>query len=164
MYNTLSIIKTKVYDLCSFHLCDIITEPESKEYHACRYKLDGNTIFYRNAKITPKKVGQFVTFWRRNSEGITEPYKEQDSVDYYVINVESENNLGQFVFPKSTLIKKGIISTDKKDGKRGFRVYPAWDDTTNKQAKTTQKWQLDYFYLINESTNLEFVKELYRAK
>jgi len=57
------------------------------------------------------------------------------------------------VFPKSELINKGIITTNKKDGKRGFRVYPKWNKTTNKQAEKTQKWQLNYFYEINEKTD-----------
>ncbi len=52
---------------------------------------------------------------------------------------------GQFIFPKSILLVKGILSDGEKDGKRGFRVYPPWDKAVNKQAKQTQQWQLQYF-------------------
>ena len=54
-----------------------------------------------------------------------------------------------------------IISTSKKEGKRGFRVYPPWDTATNKQAVKTQQWQLDYYYEITPTTNFKKVKELF---
>ena len=72
--------------------------------------------------------------------------------------------MGQFVIPKSVLIEKGIISTSKKEGKRGFRVYPIWDKTINKQAVLTQQWQLNYFFEINDDLDLSFVKKLYQIK
>jgi hypothetical protein len=65
------------------------------------------------------------------------------------------------VFPKSELINKGFITSEKQDGKRGFRVYPIWDKTLNKQAEKTQKWQLNYFYEINKTTDFKKVNELY---
>ena len=55
---------------------------------------------------------------------------------------------GVFKFSKEVLIKHGIVSTEKKDGKRGFRVYPIWDKTTSKQAIKAQIWQLEYFSII----------------
>jgi hypothetical protein len=61
------------------------------------------------------------------------------------------------------LIKKGIIYKEKKEGKRAFRVYPSWDRTKNKQAERTQKWQLSYFYKINNLTDLNEVVELYKT-
>lgn len=155
-------IKTEVYDKCSLIISEYKPEPESKEYGACRFDLGGRKIIYRNAKITPKKSGQFVTFWKRNENGPIEPFFETDQIDFYVVNVRTENKFGQFVFPKSVLIKKGIISTKKREGKRAFRVYPSWDKTNNKQAERTQKWQLNYFYKINDSTDLNKVSELYK--
>lgn len=154
-------INTKIYTTCSFIISNINNELEGTEYDACEFELNGMKIISRSSKITPKKVGQFVTFWKRNKKGVTEPYNETDRIDYYVINVKTENDFGQFVFPKSELINKGLISTNKKDGKRGFRVYPKWDKTTNKQAEKTQKWQLNYFYEINSLTDFTFVKKLY---
>ncbi len=155
-------INTEMFRKCGLTVSDIITEPESKEYSACQFQIDGRFVISRTAKITPKKVGQFVTFWKRNLNGVTEPFSETDNFHYYVINVQNENRLGQFVFPKSILIAKGIVSTEKKDGKRGFRVYPVWDAVTNKQAEKTQQWQLDYFYEIDTTIDLKKVVELYQ--
>jgi len=155
-------IKTKVYDPCGLLVSNFQTEDESKEYSACRFEINGLKVVSRNAKVTPKKVGQFVTFWKRNQDGITEPLHSSDDFDFYAITAKTESQFGQFVFPKSVLIAKGIVSTDKKNGKRGFRVYPAWDITKNKQADKTQKWQLDYFYEIGESIDLKRINELYK--
>ncbi|HLV46614.1 MAG TPA: MepB family protein [Flavobacterium sp.] len=154
-------IKSEVYDKCNFRVSSFQMESESREYEACRFELNGYKIISRNAKITPKKSGQFVTFWKRNKNGIIEPFNFTDEIDFYIVNVQTENKFGQFVFPKSVLIDKGIISTEKREGKRAFRVYPIWDLTESKQAILTQKWQLNYFYEINKSTNLERVNELY---
>lgn len=164
MDKNLKQIKTEIYDKCSLEISDFEIETESKEYDACRFQLNGLNILSRNAKITPKKVGQFVTFWKRNGNGQIEPFDENDQIDFYVVNVRTENQFGQFVFPKSVLIKKGIISTEKKEGKRAFRVYPNWDSVKSKQAEQTQKWQLNYFYQINSSTDLQKVNELYGRK
>ncbi|WP_196889355.1 MepB family protein [Aureivirga sp. CE67] len=164
MNQNLELINQKVFKTCDLKLSDIKIEPEGKEYDACNFKLNQSKVFSRSSKITPKKVGQFVTFWRRNKEGITEPHHEMNSFDFLIINAKTENNFGQFVFPKSVLIKKGIISTDKKEGKRGFRVYPNWDIPTSKQAISTQKWQTKYFYEINNEIDFEKVKELYTNK
>ncbi len=134
-----------IYDRCSLLLSELNIEPESKEYKACRFCLNQLNIVCRSAKVTPKKVGQFVTFWKRVGNGSIAPFNDKDKIDYFVINVRTKNNFGQFVLPKSELIKKGILSTTKKEGKRGFRVYPPWDTVKNKQAEKTQQWQLDYF-------------------
>jgi len=155
--------KTEVYDKVNLQISKMNNELEGTEYDACQFELNGMKVISRSSKITPKKIGQFVTFWKRNKKGITEPFSEIDRIDFYVINVKKENNFGQFVFPKSELINKGIIATEKKDGKRGFRIYPKWDNAENKQAKKIQKWQLNYFYEINENTDLKKVKELYNG-
>ncbi|GAF02950.1 MepB family protein [Saccharicrinis fermentans] len=164
MDRNLNQIKMEIYDKCSLNISDFKAEPESKEYNACQFQLNGLNIRSRNAKITPKKIGQFVTFWERNGNGLIEPFNENDRIDFYTVNVRNENEFGQFVFPKSVLIKQGIISTEKKEGKRGFRVYPKWDNVKNKQAERTQKWQLKYFYVISSSTDLQKVDDLYNRK
>jgi hypothetical protein len=164
MDNNLSEIKTEVYDKCSLKISDFKFESESKEYNACQFQLNGSNIISRNAKITPKKVGQFVTFWKRIGNGPIEPFNENDQIDFYTVCVRTKNQFGQFVFPKSILIKKGIISTDKKDGKRAFRVYPFWDMVKNKKAEKVQKWQLKYFYKVDNLINIKKVKELYANK
>lgn len=161
MDRILTQIKTKVYDPCALEIFGFRFEKESEEYAASQFKLNGIQIINRNAKITPKKVGQFVTFWKRSQNGPIEPFHENDPFKFFTVNVQTNNQLGQFVFPKSILIKKGIISTLQKEGKRAFRVYPSWDMPKSKQAERTQKWQLDFFYHINDSIDFDRVKELY---
>jgi hypothetical protein len=130
-------------------ITNFLLKKESKEYNACSYTLGGKNIIERTAKITPTKIGQFVTCWKRNAEGITEPHKDSDDLDFFYIKVIAGNKSGVFKFSKEALIQNGILSTEKKDGKRGFRVYPIWDKPTSKQAIKTQIWQLEYF--INDS-------------
>ena len=156
-------VKTKVYDQLALNISKLNIEIEGTEYDACQFELNGMKIISRSSKITPKKAGQFVTFWKRNQKGETAPYSEKESFDFYVIHAKSENRFGQFVFPKSELINRGFITTAKKEGKRGFRVYPIWDKTLNKQAEKTQKWQLNYFFEINETLDLKKISELYNV-
>ncbi|UII32571.1 MepB family protein [Fulvivirga ulvae] len=164
MNRLLTDLKNKVYDQCSLQVTGYRDEPESKEYDACRFKLNGLSIICRSAKVAPKKTGQFVTFWKRKDNGPIEPFHETDAFDFYMVNVEYEGKLGQFVFPKSVLIKKGMVSTDAKEGKRAIRVYPPWDEVKSEQAKQTQKWQLEYFLNINRLPDLERVMEFYSNK
>jgi hypothetical protein len=155
---------TEIYRKCDLKISDLNVEPESQEYNACQFQLNGQKIISRTAKITPKKVGQFVTFWNRDLKGITQPFSETDNFHYYTINVNKENHMGQFVFPKSILIANALVTTQKKDGKRGFRVYPSWDIPTSKQAQKTQQWQLEYFFEIKETLDLERIKTLYKKQ
>jgi hypothetical protein len=161
MENSLTKIKSLIYDRCAFEVSDYSIEPESLEYAACRFIVNKQKVICRNAKITPKKNGQFVTFWKRVHDGPIEPFQHSDDFDFLLVNCSQAENLGQFVFPKSVLIEKGIISTPKKEGKRAFRVYPTWDEATSKQALRTQNWQLNYFYEVNANTSLSRVRALY---
>lgn len=152
-------VKELVYDKCNFEFSNLIIDSESEKYQACSFKLNSCQIIHRLSKITPTKTGQFVTIWKRNDKGITAPFDFLDNFDFIIITSKSDENLGQFVFPKSVLLEKGIISNNNTSGKRGIRVYPPWDIPTSKQAEKTQNWQTKYFYSIN---NIEFVKKLLR--
>ncbi|MFD2825637.1 MepB family protein [Leeuwenhoekiella polynyae] len=163
MDKNLNTLKTEVYDKCSLEISEFFMEPESKEYDACRFKLNGTRIVSRSSKITPKKVGQFVTFWKRTGNGPIEPFDAQDPGDLYVVNVRSAEAFGQFVFPKEVLLEKGIISSATQAGKRACRVYPSWDIAQSKQAVRTQKWQLKYFYELNTSIDFKKVVALYNG-
>jgi len=156
-------IKCFIYDSCGFNLSEIYEE-ENKDYGAYKFKLNNSNVCFRTAKITPTKVGQFVTFWKRNSEDKKIwPYDISDNIDYLVISVCNKKNFGQFVFPKSVLSEKRIISKNGIGGKRALRVYPPWDKVSNKQAENTQSWQLQYFLNLSENKALDisFVKTLY---
>lgn len=163
MNNLLTQILKKVYLPCNLVLSDFQNELESQEYDACQFRLNELRIINRRAKVTPKKVGQFVTFWKRSENGPIAPYHESDAFDFFVVNVQTITHFGQFVFPKSILIQKGILATDKKEGKRAFRVYPSWDIAQNKQAQRSQKWQLNYFFEINANIDRKNVLKLYQT-
>ncbi len=124
-------------------------DTESKEYQACRFVLDGQRVICRTAKITPTKIGQFVTLWKRNHMGKTCPFDATDELDLIIINCRSVDHAGYFIFPKSVLLSKGILSAPGKVGKMGIRVYPPWDKADNPQAMRTQAWQLEHFTLGN---------------
>ena len=162
MHSDLHIFKKLVYDKFGFALNSLNTADESQEYGACSFKINEKAVQFRVSKITPKKVGQFVTIWKRNKQGITQPFEETDPIDFIVISSRNGDNFGQFIFPKSVLVDKGIITIKNKEGKRGIRVYPPWDKPINKQAIKTQSWQIRYFENIQENNSGEssLTKEL----
>ncbi|MBO9701803.1 MAG: MepB family protein [Sporocytophaga sp.] len=149
------IAKEHVYNQCGFICSAPQAEPESAEYGACSFNIHKKTIIFRVAKTTPTKNGQFVTIWKRINNGPIQPYDISDDFDLIVISTRKDNHLGQFVFPKSMLLEKGIISGSNKDGKRGIRVYPPWEQATSKQAEKTQGWQLRYFLRIQGDANVD---------
>ena len=161
-YSDLKLVNELVYTKCGFDLKNLKQLPESKEYVTCTFELNGRSIQQRTSKITPSKSGQFVTIWKRNKEGITEPFNVLDDLDFIIITSKNENYFGQFIFPKSVLAEKGIITRNGKIGKRGIRVYSPWDIATNAQAIKTQIWQTKYFIKIrnDHSTDLELTKKL----
>lgn len=119
-------------------------EGEGQDYEAAQFEIHGALVKYRTAKLTPKKLGFFVTFWKR-IEGVTCPYTDADDFDFLAVSCTKLDRCGQFVFPKSVLADRGIVASSKQSGKRGMRVYPPWELPTSKQAVATQSWQINYF-------------------
>lgn len=156
-FNELNIIKGLVYDKYGFIFTNLKQNIEGKEYGACNFELNGTIIHHRVSKATPKKIGQFVTLWKRNKLGITEPYDYSDDFDFIFITVKEKDKLGQFIFPKKVLEEKGIISKNGKEGKRGIRVYPPWDKVLNNQARKSQNWQSLFFLSIKNDNSIEQV-------
>ncbi|GAA3050859.1 hypothetical protein FHS39_001001 [Streptomyces olivoverticillatus] len=142
--------KALVYDPSGFVCSQPVPEPESAEYAAHGFTLDGLSVRFRVAKTTPTKVGQFVTVWQRSAEGPIRPFDAADGVDLFVISSRDSGHFGQFVFPRDVLCERGIVSRNGSGGKRGFRVYPPWVTTTNRQARSTQAWQVNYFLPLAE--------------
>jgi len=138
---------------------DIIPESESAEYSAFNLKFNGFNSKFRISKITPTKNGQFVTVYKRIEDGTIAPFENTDKIDFVIISSQKEENHGYFIFPKSELIKRGIF-TDKKEGKRAFRVYPLWDIANSNQAQKTQQWQLKYFIKTDKEFDLDIIKNL----
>ncbi len=166
IYTNLEVVKKLIYDPCQFECSDLTFETESLEYAACSFKLNSMRVKFRVAKITPTKIGQFVTLWKRVNNGPIQPYDISDEVEFFIITTRKNNNFGQFVFPKSVLYQYGIISNNGKGGKRAIRVYPPWDITINPQAKNTQTWQLQYFLEAQENIPIDIgrTKNLFNQK
>lgn len=127
---------------------------EAQEYAGFLVEMGGKKMVCRTAKVTPKKVGLFVTLWQRNKQGITEPYDADDPIDLIFIETIEQNNNGFFLFPKALLIQKQIFSSEGKGGKRGFRIYPSWSNTGNPQAHQTKSWQAPYFFDLSTDNKL----------
>jgi hypothetical protein len=159
----LQLVEKLLYNECGFQLQNLVWNPESTNYGACSFELNNYKIQYRVANITPTKIGQFVAIWKRNDQGITAPFDVADSLDFLIISVRDSENFGQFIFPKSVLLAKGILSQNGKGGKRGIRVYAPWDKPENKQALKTQAWQVNYFVEIRENlpVDVELVKRIF---
>ncbi len=68
IHNNLQKVKEMVYDKCGFAMSNLILNPESSDYAACSFELNGKTIQHRVSKITPTKTGQFVAIWKRNKD------------------------------------------------------------------------------------------------
>lgn len=152
----------EIYEKCNFKVSEIISEKESTEYSAYDLKINSLSVKFRTSKITPTKTGQFVTLWKRIENGPIAPFDSSDKIDFVIVSCRNNENFGQFIFPKSELIKKGIF-TDEKEGKRAIRVYPPWNIATNNQAKKTQEWQLKYFLNLEKKVDCDLIKSLFEV-
>lgn len=132
-------------------------DPECAAYSGYNFNAGNIRIKFRNAKVTPKKVGQFVTLWKRNTFGHTEPFDLHDAFDFYIVATQKEEKSGFFFFSRLTLAELGVITSPQQEGKRGFRVYPAWEIPLNKQAEQTKKRQMECFIdlIADPNKNIE---------
>jgi len=161
----LSSVPKPIFNQLAYTFSDPVAEKESQEYAACTFLLNGLWVKFRSAKITPTKTGQFVTLWKRDEEGITQPHDGSDDINLFIISTRKDDCAGYFIFPKSVLLEKGILSGKNKPGKRGFRVYPSWDKAENKQAQASQRWQLMYFLEIESGNafNEDRARQLFQS-
>jgi len=58
-------IEKHIYKRLDMLCTNLHQEPESAEYCAYTFDLNNRRITFRLAKITPTKIGQFVTLWKR---------------------------------------------------------------------------------------------------
>jgi len=151
-------IENSILKSIGLKISDMKSDNECVEYYGLNFQIRNLNIKFRKAKITPRKTGQFVTLWKRNVIGKTEPFNSNDNFDFYIIATEQENKFGFFLFPKQILIEKQILTNNSKEGKRGFRIYADWDIPNNKQAEKTQKWQTEYFIDFTNDENKSIEK------
>lgn len=158
LHGDLQAAKDLVWDPSGFACSRPVPEPESAEYAACAFTLDGRSVRFRVARTTPTKAGQFVTVWQRSEEGPIRPFDAADGVDLFVISSRDDEGFGQFVFPGEVLCERGIVSRNGSGGKRGFRVYPPWVTTTSRQARSTQQWQVKYFVTLGQEGPVDLTR------
>ncbi|CAM2991820.1 MepB family protein [Prescottella defluvii] len=127
-----------------------LAEPDNADYGAAVSDVGRTAIRFRVGKLTPTKVGLFVSVWRRAVGGSTEPFPAEDGVGGLVVTAREGERFGAFAFPAGVLASRGIVSVDGVGGKRGFRVYPLWSATSNPQAKRSQAWQCDWFLDLSD--------------
>ncbi|WP_327135044.1 MepB family protein [Streptomyces sp. NBC_01343] len=165
LHGDLLAAKTRVYDPCGFTCSQPVPEAEGGAYAAHAFTLDGRAVRFRAAKTTPTKVGQFVTVWLRSPQGPIRPFDTADGVDLFVIAGHDDDGRGQFVFPLDALRRHGVVSVDGAGGKRGFRVYPPWVATANRQADRAQAWQVEHFLHLPQDGAVDLARavELYRS-
>lgn len=161
MIPELTFIQNSVFSKLNCTISNLHPDLECEEYLGYNFQLNHYHIKFRKAKITPKKIGQFVTLWKRNpASKQTEPFSNSDPFDFYIIYAELDNRSGFFFFPNTTLIQQHILTTPLKEGKRGFRLYPDWDIPQNKQAEKTKRWQEKFFIDFSNTTHLNEFKEI----
>jgi hypothetical protein len=151
----LRLAKSLVFDRLGFTCSAPVAEPESAEYGAFALSINGLSARFRVAKTTPTKVGLFVTSWQRSDAGLIRPFDSEDGIDLTIISVRQASNFGHLVFPRSKLIKRGVMSLNGVGGKRAIRVYPPWVTTTSTQAKSTQRWQIEQFLRLGDAARID---------
>ncbi|ARB37287.1 hypothetical protein JS609_02000 [Bacillus subtilis] len=151
-YKALTYVNKVLYKPNRLTLNAIQEEAQNSDYGAGMFQLNSKSVRFRVAKITPNKIGQFVSFWEKDGDGKNQAFSYEKATDLLVINTFTRNNnFGQFVFPKEVLVKQNILKTSDTKGKMAIRVYPRWENPTSKQAIKTQNWQLEYFIEINKT-------------
>ncbi|MDQ0227689.1 MepB family protein [Metabacillus niabensis] len=154
-YKALTYVNENFYEPNHLVIKAIREEPQNSDYGAGIFQLNSKSVRFRVARITPNKIGQFVSFWEKDSAHKNQAFSYEKATDLLVINTFSTNDrFGQFVFPKEVLIQQKILKTATTKGKMAIRVYPIWDTPTSKQAIETQKWQLDFFIETDKTNNL----------
>jgi len=153
MITELKELNSAILEKLNLQISNLTEDKECNEYLGFNFTIGTQNYKFRKAKITPKKNGQFVTLWKRNANGITEPFHYSDPFDFYIIATNQDNKKGIFLFPKQALRENKILN-DIHSGKRGFRLYPSWDTAESSQANQTQKWQSTYFIDLTEDTLL----------
>ncbi|WP_142312318.1 MepB family protein [Bacillus wiedmannii] len=159
--NTIQNLNNIIYKPNNLLIANVKEEKQNAEYAGCLFHLNHNSIRFRVSKITPNKIGQFVSFWEKDDNMQNQAFSYEAAPDLLVITCIDDNKLGQFIFPKEILLKEKILKTQSQKGKMAMRVYPIWDTPVSNQAKKSQMWQLQYFVDISDHNNLPIDKLLH---
>src|SRR5580704_8958640 len=93
----LMIAKNLLLEAHGWVISNVKNEAESQDYGACTLTFGGKIALFRSAKITPKKVGFFVTLWKRpRKTGPIEPFDVTDEFEHVLVSVRIGEKLGLF--------------------------------------------------------------------
>lgn len=123
---------------------EVIPETQNSDYESGIAQIFDASWHIRTARNTPTKPGAFVAFWQRDVDGTTTPFSDDDLAAGLLVFVEQRGRRGVFRFTGEHLAELGITS-GRRPGKRGFRVYPSWCSGLNTQATATQRAQAPAF-------------------
>ncbi|GEN87177.1 MepB family protein [Oceanobacillus sojae] len=160
MLKSINLIKELLFDI-NGELTNILKEPQNMEYEGTTFNINENKYRSRLAKRTPKKDGYFVVFWEKDVNHCNQAFAYSESPDKIVFSIIDKDVKGQFIFPKSLLLEKGILRTNDNKGKMAIRVYPSWERSLNNSAKKTQAWQAPYFIDVSNEIDMKRLTELY---
>ncbi|HGH7177726.1 TPA: MepB family protein [Bacillus wiedmannii] len=158
--DTIQNLNNIVYKPNNLMITNLKEEKQNAEYAGWLFHLNKKTIRFRVSKITPNKIGQFVSFWEKDDNMQNQAFSYNAAPDLLVITCIDDNKLGQFIFPNEILLKEKILKTQCQKGKMAMRVYPIWDTPVSNQAKKSQIWQLQYFVDLSDPNNLPIDKLL----
>jgi hypothetical protein len=124
MFEALNKIEELICKIYGSGIVNVTEDKECPDYFGCKFQLGSQHVKFRKSRVTPKKIGQFVTLWKRDRNGQPVPYDLGDDFDFYIILSEHTHQSGLFIFPKELLARMGILTSEVREGKRGFRIYP----------------------------------------
>lgn len=134
-----------VYSAVVGAAAEVMPESQNSDYESGIVQIGEEAWHIRTARNTPTKPGAFVAFWQRDSAGNTAPFSDDDPAAGLLVFVEQQDRRGVFRFTSAHLAALGITS-GRRPGKRGFRVYPSWCAGLNVQAANTQRAQASAFH------------------
>ena len=133
---------------------DIYMHEHQVEFNGTITNDIGVSYVNRIARKTPKKPGYFLSFWQKDENNKNTPFTSNDAADYLVVVINTIEEQGYFVFPRSILEEKGILKTNKHKGKMGFRIYTK-DDNLNPTAQKTYEWMQPFYTPLAMTQYLE---------
>ena len=99
MITELEQLQNSIFSKLNVVISHLKPDSECEDYLGYNFQINHLNFKFRKAKITPKKIGQFVTLWKRNPESKqTEPFSSEDVFDFYIIACECEGKFGFFLF------------------------------------------------------------------
>lgn len=120
-------------------------EPQMEKYEGFYFKMFDISFRNRLAKKTPVRKGYSVSLYERDENDKKQAFDMDSSSDITLINIVDGMHQGQFLFPKTVLLKHGILRKSGVKGKMTLRVYPSWETGLNAAALKELEWQTDYF-------------------